>query len=356
MYFRFEKKNKMNKFNLFDQIFAVTALVISGSSLLIYFTFYRSKNASINQNEPSSEKPQNKVPISVNYHLSRKCNYECGFCFHTAKTSHVLTLEKAKEGLFKLKEAGMKKINFAGGEPFLYPKFLGELVVYCKVDLQLESISIISNGSLIKENWMEKYAQYLDILGISCDSFDESVNIKIGRGTGKHIENIMKVRNLCYEYNIKFKLNTVVCKYNYMEDMNDYIARLAPFRWKCFQVLIVKTENDGDDESIRNAQKFIISNEEYDMFCKKHEGQPSLIKESNSIMRSSYLILDEYMRFLDKGDQNEYIISESILDVSVDKALSQIKWDDASFQKRNGQYDWTKEFSTNCTIDKNLEW
>lgn len=47
-----------------------------------------------------------KVPISVNYHFSRKCNYSCGFCFHTAKTSHVLSLQDAKTGLRKLKEAG----------------------------------------------------------------------------------------------------------------------------------------------------------------------------------------------------------------------------------------------------------
>jgi cytochrome P450 len=33
------------------------------------------------------------------------------------------------------------------------------------------------------------------------------------------------------------------------------------------------------------------------------------------------------MRFLDKGDEDEYIQSESILDVDVDKALSQINWD-----------------------------
>ena len=159
----------------------------------------------------------------------------------------------------------MRKINFAGGEPFLYPDFLGELVKYCKETLKLESVSIISNGSLIKNKWFEKYSAYLDILGISCDSFVESVNIKIGRGKGKHIENIFKVRQLCYEYNIKFKLNTVVCKYNYMEDMNESIARLQPFRWKCFQVLIVKTENDGNSDAIRNAHSFTITDDEYEV-------------------------------------------------------------------------------------------
>ena len=78
---------------------------------------------------------------------------------------------------------------------------------------------------------MYAYAKYLDILGISCDSFDEKVNVKIGRGTGKQIENIYKIRKLCDEYSIKFKLNTVVCRYNFEEDMNEFVAKLAPFRW-----------------------------------------------------------------------------------------------------------------------------
>ena len=46
------------------------------------------------------------VPESVNYHLTRQCNYKCGFCFHTAKTSFVLELEDAKRGLKLLKDAG----------------------------------------------------------------------------------------------------------------------------------------------------------------------------------------------------------------------------------------------------------
>lgn len=46
------------------------------------------------------------TPVSVNYHFTRKCNYKCGFCFHTAKTSFVLPIEEAKRGLQLLKEAG----------------------------------------------------------------------------------------------------------------------------------------------------------------------------------------------------------------------------------------------------------
>lgn len=60
-------------------------------------------------------------------------------------------------------ETGMEKINFSGGEPFLHDKgdFLGELVQFCKQDLQLPSVSIVSNGSMIKEKWFKKYGKTL---------------------------------------------------------------------------------------------------------------------------------------------------------------------------------------------------
>ena len=50
-------------------------------------------------------------------------------------------------------------------------------------------------------------------------------------------------------------------------------------------------------------------------------------------MKSSYLILDEYLRFLDKGDGEEKAF-ESILNVGVQKALEDIKWDEKAFKER----------------------
>lgn len=58
------------------------------------------------QEPPPPPAETRTVPTSVNYHFTRKCNYKCGFCFHTAKTSFVLPLEEAKRGLQLLKEAG----------------------------------------------------------------------------------------------------------------------------------------------------------------------------------------------------------------------------------------------------------
>lgn len=293
--------------------------------------------------------------MSVNYHFTRKCNKECGFCFHTAKvsrnnlihvfqlttlqTSFVLPLEEAKRGLLLLKKAGMKKINFAGGEPFLYPKFLGNLIVFCKDVLHLESVSIVSNGSKITEAFLRQYGRYIDILAVSCDSFDEETNITIGRGDGYNVEKLRKIADWCKQYGVMFKMNSVICRYNFDEDMAANIAEIGPFRWKCFQMLIQPGENDSAD-SLRDARKFIITDEEYEQFCEKHQHLECFVAEPNRLMAASYLILDEYMRFLDKEKD---IQSESILEVGVAEALKKVHWDEKGFEERGGFYDWTKK-------------
>ncbi|MBN3310308.1 RSAD2 protein, partial [Amia calva] len=297
------------------------------------------------------EAPDAPVPTSVNYHFTRQCNYKCGFCFHTAKTSFVLPIEEAQRGLRLLKRAGMEKINFSGGEPFLHERgdFLGKLVQFCKQDLELQSVSIVSNGSLIREKWFQKYGDYLDILAVSCDSFNEETNSMIGRRQGKksHLENLYKVQNWCREYKVAFKINSVINTFNVDEDMGDRIRELSPVRWKVFQCLVIDGENAGED-ALREAERFVITDQEFQSFLERHRDVKCLVPESNEKMRDSYLILDEYMRFLDcrEGRKDP---SKSILDVGVENAITFSGFDEKMFLKRGGKYIWSK-------ADMQLEW
>ncbi|KAK3987071.1 hypothetical protein QBC44DRAFT_344225 [Cladorrhinum sp. PSN332] len=262
-----------------------------------------------------------QVPVSINYHFTRRCNYTCGFCFHTASSSYIEAPGRAKEGLRPLAHAGMKKLNFAGGEPFLYPKFLGEMIDFCKQDLHLESVSVVTNGSLVRESFLRKHGKNLDILAVSCDSFDEATNIQIGRGSGDQVKKLYQIAGWCEKYGILFKINTVVNRLNHTEDMNAHLGALKPFRWKCFQVLIVAGENDTT-ETLRNGHKFTISDEEF-----------------GHLMAKSYLILDEYLRFLDRTGKQP---SRPLFEVGVKKALESVFWDEDAFLERGGLYDWVK--------------
>ncbi|KAI9736469.1 MAG: hypothetical protein M1818_006203 [Claussenomyces sp. TS43310] len=324
-------------------------IVVTLAAILLILSAIRAKVQKEAQQQ--AQKPATPIPVSVNYHLTRKCNYECGFCFHTAKTSYILPLEEAKKGLVLLKQAGMRKLNFAGGEPMLYPKFVGELAQYCKTELQLESVSIVTNGSLVKPKWLEKFGCYIDIMAVSCDSFDEATNVRIGRGKGAHLATFTQLRALCQAHGVRFKVNTVVNRYNVDEDMRAPLAALAPFRWKCFQVLLVHGENDSAD-TLRHAARFVVSDAEFQRFCSRHAACPGFVPESNRLMKDSYLILDEYMRFLDAGSEP----SRSILEVGVEEALGSVYWDESSFVQRGGIYDWTKAPSGEHGDSGQLEW
>lgn len=75
---------------------------------------------------------------------------------------------------------------------------------------------------------------FLDILAISCDSFDESTNADIGRhqGSRNHLASLVTVRQWCRDYQVAFKINTVVNSHNWEEDMSQQILELDPIRWK----------------------------------------------------------------------------------------------------------------------------
>lgn len=100
------------------------------------------------------------------------------------------------------------------------PKFMRELLRYGKMNLGMKSIRIVSNGSKISERFLRGNAAFIDIVAISCDPFEPETNIRIGRGQrwGKR-ETVEKVTDWRRQFDIKFKVNTVICSLNWEEDM-----------------------------------------------------------------------------------------------------------------------------------------
>ena len=242
-----------------------------------------------------------------------------------------------------LADAGTEKINFAGGEPFLHPILLGELCRIASDELGL-AVSIISNGSKITAEWMQMYARYVDVLGVSVDSFDKETNAAIGRGgdaENGHVRRMMEVRDHCYKHNVMFKLNTVVNSLNWEENMNAQIAALDPVRWKVFQVLLLEGENAGGDDDLRDARDLCIERDKFDAFVSRHSGRKQLIQEPNDVMQNSYLLLDEELRFLDCSGGGK-VPGRSILDVGVDTALMDAGFDSNMFNERGGIFEWRR--------------
>ena len=57
----------------------------------------------------------------------------------------------------------------------------------------MKSVTVVTNGSKVTAQWMREYGYYLDILAVSCDSFQEEVNVKIGRHAKVFLESEFKI-------------------------------------------------------------------------------------------------------------------------------------------------------------------
>ena len=48
----------------------------------------------------------------------------------------------------------------------------------------------------------------------------------------EHLKQLELIHDMCAEYSILFKINTVVCSANWQEDLSEMIETLDPVRWK----------------------------------------------------------------------------------------------------------------------------
>lgn len=266
---------------------------------------------------------------TASFHIVKPCNLKCKFCYASFQDMRVLKqlpLEDAKIIIDKLKLGGLKKITFAGGEPMLY-KNIFEIVEYSKrIGL---TTSIITNGSFLTPEALLKFKDTLDWVGLSVDSLNAETNIKIGRGD--KVDYLTLVKNI-KALNFKLKINTVVNKFNEMEDLNNFIKWANPSRWKVFDTLKVEGQNDEDFESIKSTKGAF---EEY----VKRNKQAVIVPENNEVMRGSYLLIDPQGRLFENTN-GSHTYSSRLQENDLLKCLGEINLNREMFIKRGGVYKW----------------
>ena len=76
--------------------------------------------------------------------------------FESSKRVQAIPFEKAKIGLRKLRDHGVE-IELPGGEPFMHPKLLGQMVRYCKDELAFPVVQVTTNARLLNDDWMRRF-------------------------------------------------------------------------------------------------------------------------------------------------------------------------------------------------------
>lgn len=275
-----------------------------------------------------------KIFETVSFHMVKPCDFACKFCYATFddfKVDKQLTLEECMLILEKLREAGVQKITFAGGEPMLYKNI--DLVIEYAKKLGFTT-SIISNGSMLTYKFLMKMTPYLDWVGVSIDSLDQETNVNIGRTrkNGNYFIDYPKLAHTIKNLGYKFKVNTVVNRFNHEETLRPFIERFEVDRWKVFQTLQVKGQNDKLFEHIK------CSGDQFKAYIDRN-ATANLVPENNEVMYSSYLLIDPLGRFFE-DTKREHTYSDSLLEHDVDHCLSQISLSRENFINRGGIYKW----------------
>ena len=262
---------------------------------------------------------KNKVfsGLTLNWHFTRKCNMGCMYCFvsvgkELSRTERFSVLEKLK-GTFE-------RINFVGGEPTIHPDLIDLMIKAKEMGFK---VTLVTNGyRMIKDPiFAERVLDIVDGIGISVDSINEETNKKIGRCHCHQIISKEEYVNLCKKikkHNLPLKINTVVSKTNLEEDFSEFYSVVNPDRIKMFQVLVPNLPTK------RDYSEFLISDEEYSVFVKKHQTKGyNIVAESNELMIGAYFMLNAAGCFEnnEKGFESKCILSN---DMSVKKALKEV--------------------------------
>ncbi|MDO4468095.1 MAG: radical SAM protein [Bacillota bacterium] len=158
--------------------------------------------------------------------LTDKCNMECIHCYgefgHAKqKENNYLLKDEWKQILSVLSNYGLKKIQFIGGEPLLYPHFK-ELLLYAN-ELGFE-VDVFTNGYYIDEEIVSLFKKTNTSVRVSIYGYDESSHELITNCKGS-FERVDKALSLLKASDVKASTAVVLMKENeeYVERIKGYI-------------------------------------------------------------------------------------------------------------------------------------
>lgn len=294
---------------------------------------------------------QTPTPLVLNWHLTEACNYRCRYCYatwnesacpreliHSPERTAALLSE-----LYRFFQPGNRanplasrmswssvRLNLAGGEPLLHAGKLLAIVSQARA-LGFE-VSMISNGSRLTRELLDRLAPQLTWLGISIDSACPETNRSIGRidrrGRLLDLDDLAIGLASARQSNpgLRLKLNTVVNQLNHAEDLSVLIQRFAPQKWKVLRMLPVV------------SQHLTVSDEQFAAFVARHRAFTHILcAEDNQDMRESYLMVDPHGRFFQNSPLiagQGYTYSQPILEVGAEAAFADMVFDPERFSSR----------------------
>jgi cyclic pyranopterin phosphate synthase len=152
-----------------------------------------------------------KLRISV----TDRCNMRCIYCMPFNNTTwfkqdNILSYDQIIRITKIFANLGIEKIKITGGEPTIRPQI--ENLVKSLSDINgIKSVSMTTNGLLLKEKIIKLKEAGIESVNISLDTFN-SKKFKSMTGIEGGLETVLESINLANQAGVKVKINTVVIK------------------------------------------------------------------------------------------------------------------------------------------------
>lgn len=114
--------------------------------------------------------------LSAYLHVTQRCNLSCLGCYSLDDQRNVLhdaPLDDIVHAIDQLAEGGVARLVISGGEPFLRDD-LPDIVAHAKAECGIPSVTVLSNGTCLKEEALAKLAPYVDCVSVSFDGCSAS--------------------------------------------------------------------------------------------------------------------------------------------------------------------------------------
>jgi len=183
-------------------------------------------------------------PPEIKIELTHKCNNSCPFCFNKNISSKSTELESKDifNLLKRIKNSGIRRVRFTGGEPLAKDDFF-DILDYAK-SLGL-IIKLNTNGDLINQKNIKKIIDYCDDILFSLHDF-KSNNIP------EIIKKAQYIKSSCI-----VRMYTIATKENisHFEEFAKIINQIKPDIWYWGYPIPTKKEMIGWGDILNLAQK-----------------------------------------------------------------------------------------------------
>ena len=243
--------------------------------------------------------------MDVCWNVTSECNRNCKYCFKF--TDYEVSFNDKKAILKELKDIGVKKITWGGGEPFLCEDIDKLMKIAKSYGMYNEAIT---NCSLLTTDNIAKKLKYVDKLNMSLDFVDDEKNSLYGIGEDYylHFKELIKSINKKFP-NLFIQVNTVVFKHNLnlLDDLYNELKKYKINRWKLAKFFPVR------GSALKNKDDLYITNFEYEKevskFFNTKQNFEIYYNNEEKMMMKHYIVLSSGKLIISQNGEDMEVLN-----------------------------------------------